>query len=175
MTYAPNRAWGPHHAISTGLGRDAWLPGWDNDFTGAAAWPTSDLAIFVPVAVPRRVVVTKLFAAISTASGNVDIGVYDPAGVRLISTGTTTAATSLTVNTTDTTLGPGLYYLAMVANNTTVQLQRLNPTAPILTACGLLTQQLGAGAALPATATMAVLQTLAYRPLLAMLLGTVVA
>ena len=140
--------------------------------SSTATYPTADLAIYVPVRVKTRVVVRKMLAAIATASGNVDIGIYNAGGTRLVSTSTTAAAAPLVVDVTDTTLGPGLHYLAVVADNTTITFDRDNPTAPTLAASGVLTEQLGAGAALPATATWAVNQTLAYLPMVAALLVT---
>lgn len=130
--------------------------------TSNAAYVTADLAIYHPVAVRFPVVAKKLFLGISTASGNVCVGIYDAAGVRLATSGTTAAAASLVVDITDTTLSVGLHYLAVVADNTTVQFARAAPAAPIAASLGVLTQQLGAGAALPATATWAVDQTNAY-------------
>jgi hypothetical protein len=141
--------------------------------SAAAAYPTADLAIYTPVLVMVRVVVLKLFVAVASASGNLDVGLYDAAGIRLVSSGTTAAAVPFTPDVTDTTIGPGLYYLAVVADNTTVTITRDSDAAPVCAATGLLTEQLGAGGTLPATATWVVPQTLAYYPVVAASLGTV--
>lgn len=137
--------------------------------------PANDLAIYCPVRFHERVVVRRLMATIQVPSGNVDIGIYSAGGIRLVSTGTTAAASDLTVDVTDTVVGPGLFYLAFTADNTTVSYVGPGLAAPILCAYGVLTQQLGAGAALPATATWAVNQTNMYAPGLAAVVSAVIA
>jgi hypothetical protein len=162
-----------HHAITV---TESGTQNVAATFALAGAWPTSDLAIYVPVRVKRRVVVVKLHVGTGSASGNLDVGVYNESGTRLVSSGTTAQASSgQTVDVTDTTIGPGLYYLALVADNTTGTFNRMAPAAPICVGQGLLSQQLGAGGTLPTTATWAIDQTLAYSPFVAMLLDPTVA
>ena len=142
--------------------------------TGASGtWPTADLAISQPVRIKTRVVVTKLYAGVSISSGNVDIGLYDAGGTLLVSKGTAAATTSYSADITDTTVGPGLFYIALVADNTTLQCVFDNDVAPMYATAGVMTQQLGAGAALPSSATWTVPQTLAYVPEVAVFLGTI--
>jgi len=142
-----------------------------------AAYPTSNLAIYVPIRVKVPGVVVKLALSVGTASGNFDIGLYSAAGVRLVSSGSTAMSGSTTeqvVDVTDTTIGVGRYYVAVNVDNTTATLMRDANTAPWAAAVGILTEALGA-VTLPATATWAVNQTLAYIPMMAVLFETTVA
>jgi len=175
-TFAPGRSLRHHHAISTifvatGTGPPSYCYP-----TSSTTWPTADLAIYVPVLVKHRVVVRKLAMAIQVQAGNIDIGVYSASGVRQVSTGTQAASTGGVYDVTDTTIGPGLFYLAGVADTTsTLSVYRAATPAPTCAAAGVLTEQLGAGGALPSTATWAVNQTLAFYPALTMLLEETVA
>lgn len=141
-------------------------------FTNAGTWPTADLALYCPIVVTRRVLVKKLVAGINTASGNVCMGVYDDAGTRLITSGSTAAAIEQVFDVTDTPIGPGIFYLALVADNTTITVTRANDAAPLLASFGLLSEQLGASAALPATASWSLAQSQAYWPSMALLMDT---
>ena len=144
-------------------------------FANTSVLPSADLAVFVPVRVTRTSVVRRLFAAVVDNTGNIDVGLYSATGTRLVSSGKTAAASDFTADVTDTTIGPGCYYLAYVADNTTLTVVCYLRSAPLPTAVGVLTQQLGAGAALPATATFAITQALGYIPALAAITGTVIA
>lgn len=143
--------------------------------TTGSAYPTSDLAIYVPIRIKQRMTIVKLFVPVSTASGNIDVGIYTGTGARVVSAGTTAAALSIAIDITDTVIGPGLYYAALVADNTSIAIVADVDGAPSCAAYGVLTEQLGAGAALPATATWAVDQTLAYYPGIALMLEPTVA
>lgn len=90
---------------------------------GSNAWPTSNLAILAPCRLGNLVLVTKLWVLNgAAASGNLDIGIYDQYGNRLVSTGSTamsgTSAIQL-IDVTDTWLPPGFYRLALAVDNTT--------------------------------------------------------
>lgn len=144
--------------------------------TGTAAWPTASMAIYVPVKVRRPVIVTKL--AISngaTVSGNVDVGVYNAAGTRLVAYGGGAQAgtsTEQVFDVTDTLLTPGTYYLAGVLDNTTGIVGADTDSAPLCACYGVLTQN--SAYPLPSTATWVVNNTLAVYPVMAMLLNTIV-
>jgi len=87
----------------------------------SAAWPSASLAIFVPVQIPLPCTVYKLvMGAGVTAAGNFDIGIYDAAGNKMVSSGATAKGTSVkqVLDVTDTVIGPGLYYLALAADGT---------------------------------------------------------
>lgn len=146
--------------------------------TGSGSWPTADLAIYCPVRVFERVVVRALYVANgSSVSGNFDLGLYNSGGTRLVSSGATAqsgTSSEQVVDVTDTTIGPGIYYVAMTLDNTTGTVLRDNDAAPLDAALGLYTEQLGTGGTLPTTATFAVPQTLAYLPSIGMLIETTV-
>lgn len=97
--------------------------------TGAAAgnWPSANRALFVPFRVPVPVTVYQMACGTGTGTtGNFDLGIYDKAGNRVVSTGTTaktTASSERIVNVTDTQLLPGMYYLAMSTDGVTGYVQ----------------------------------------------------
>lgn len=87
------------------------------------AWPTANRAIFVPFEVESPRTATQMVTYNgTTASGNLDAGIYDINGNRLRSTGSTaqagTAALQV-INITDLLLTPGLYFMSLVLDNTT--------------------------------------------------------
>jgi hypothetical protein len=86
-------------------------------------WPTANRAIFLPFEIYQPYTVVKMSITNgATASGNFDIGIYDYKGNRRVSSGSTAqtgTATPQTVDITDTLLLPGLYYMALVFDNTT--------------------------------------------------------
>lgn len=87
----------------------------------STAWPSANLAIFVPFRLAAPVIVYKMATGSgTTAAGNFDIGIYDSAGNRLVSSGTTAKGASVEhiIDVTDTVIGPGLFYLAMSADGT---------------------------------------------------------
>lgn len=124
-------------------------------FTGV--WPSANLAIFYPFRLNRRFPV-KLFKWLngSAVSGNIDLGVYDFAGNRKISLGSTAqlGASVIQSGTVSTTwLEPGWYYSGTVFDNTTATIANFKP--PALWARAALMKQMAAAFPLPATATFA--------------------
>ena len=125
----------------------------------SAVYPTANLAIYLPFGLATIIKVTKLWWYNgATLSGNVDVGIYDSAGRRLISTGSTaqagTASRIQAVDVTDTLIGPGDFYLAIAASATTVTLFRIAlGNALFGKAFGILQQ--ATAFPLPATATFA--------------------
>jgi hypothetical protein len=87
---------------------------------GSVAWPTANLAIYVPFRVPVAIVAYKIACGTGAATtGNFDLGIYNAAGTRLVSTGSTaktTANSDRVIDITDTTLIPGMYYFAMAVD-----------------------------------------------------------
>lgn len=140
----------------------------------AVAWGTANRAIYSPVRVPRACVVRELAAGVgSTATGNIDIGLYTVGGIRLVSAGSQTklASQMQVVDVTDTTIGPGLYYLGLNNDTTTDTFVAWNDGAPLASARGTLAEAVGA-VTLPSTATWAFDHTLTFQPLVAALLIT---
>lgn len=119
-------------------------------------WPAANRALFVPILVPRSLTLVKAFVQNVTPSGNFDVGFYDAAGNRLVSSGSTAgsgASAVQVVDTTDTPVNPGRYYLAMSTDNATATFAGFGPVATILGGGGML--QMAAAFPLPATATFA--------------------
>lgn len=162
-----------HGNDTTGI--SGWLPAYSP--VSSAPWPTANLAIYVPIRVLRSQVVKKLwFASFTTGTGNVDIGIYDALGTKLVSSGSTAKVATVleqVFDVTDTTLMPGLVYMALVCSNNTDTFYGLGPAAPNHAAAGILTQ--ASALPLPATATWAIGQTLTFVPMMGMLFGTLVA
>lgn len=156
---------------------DGWVI-WQNLGSNAFAWTTANRAIYVPVRVPQRVKVLQLaYLPSTTATGNIDIGLYDQAGARVVSSGSTAksaTAAVIIVDVTDSVIGPGLYYLALNNDTTTdTFLGATIETPPFQSARGVLVEQL-ASVTLPATAAWSTDDTLAIAPQLAAMLNTVV-
>lgn len=124
--------------------------------TASAVYPTANQAIFIPFRISTPIVVTQMFALVAVASGNIDIGIYDEAGTKIVSMGSTAMAGTgvIAYNITDTEIGPGLYYMAVAIDNTTAQLTRITFTATAVTKVLGLAEQATAFP-LPATATFA--------------------
>lgn len=89
----------------------------------SGAWPSANRAIYVPFRTATELLVAQLWLLNGSANGNnFDIAVYDEAGNRRISSGSTaqgTVSTLQAVDVTDTLIAPGLYYLALAFNGTT--------------------------------------------------------
>lgn len=96
--------------------------------TTGSAWPVANLALYLPILVRTPVTAFQLgWLNAATVSGNVDAGIYDRNGNRLVSAGSTAMSGSSAiqlVDTADTTLPPDLYYLAMACDNTTATFAR---------------------------------------------------
>lgn len=133
------------------------MPGIWNTVPASTAWVTN-LAVFVPVRVPQQVTVYKMAVGMGTGTGgNFDVGIYDASGNQLVSSGATArpgATQESVVDVTDTTIGPGIYYLALAGDGTstyqcfgmTLQPGRLTGSV-----------QMASAYVLPATATYAAL------------------
>lgn len=126
--------------------------------TGSVAWPTANRATFLPFRVPAGVIVKRLWVAVGATGGTDtwDLGLYTDGGVQIVHKGSTTAGTANTVqfmDTTDTYLAPGAYYMGMSSSGTTATVMRYAPTAPMSPLLGGLIQL--TAHPLPATASFA--------------------
>lgn len=128
--------------------------------SASATWPTADKALFIPfrVAQPLDVVQFFLFNG-ATVSGNFDVGIYDIAGTKIVSKGSTAQSGANALQIADTTnvrIGPGLFYLAIVFNNTTATIRRFAPAALTTDMCKMIGMaQMDSAFPLPDTATFA--------------------
>jgi len=142
---------------------------------GSAAWPTANKAIFIPFPVFYPITVYKMFVENGTTlSGSIDVGIYDRGGARKISIGATAQSGTSAIqefNITDTTLNPGLYYLAIAMDNTTGHVQRWGSNSVINR--GIACMEATTSFVLPSTVTFAGLSS-SYLPYVAAVLRTTI-
>jgi hypothetical protein len=142
---------GPWGSIA--CGQNASVP-------GSGTWPTTDLGFYHPVYVPTTCTARRVWwanGATVNASYNVDVGIYADNGRRpgalIVSAGSTAQGTANQVqfvDVTDTTLAPGLYWIAVACSSTSATIFRINPG--LARAPGLYFTEASA-VPLPATAT----------------------
>lgn len=125
------------------------------------AFPTINLATYVPITVPWQYTVRRVWWINgSAAGGNVDFGIYSIGGTQIYHTGSTVGSGNSApqfVSPTEFTLPPGRYYFALNGDNTTANRITGAPTTnslAVLRMCGVKQQAVGA-LALPASATFA--------------------
>jgi hypothetical protein len=123
----------------------------------STAWATANLARVVPFVVPKPALVRKMFWANgATVAGNVDVGIYDESGSRVVSMGSVAQAgvsVLQEVDIADVTLGVGRYYMALAASSAAATFLA---SAPPLQLCkGMGCAQQAAAFPLPASATPA--------------------
>lgn len=123
----------------------------------ATGWAAGNQVLYIPFWVEQPGFTAKQMIVnnAGTVSGNVDVGIYDWAGNRLVSNGTTAmsgASVCQVFNITDTDLPPGYYFMAMQASTTAATFRTTGPNAQIsrITGCR---QDTTSAAGLPATAT----------------------
>ena len=127
--------------------------------SASATYPTANLAMFFPFRVfnPNGIVIVKLVVSNGASIlGNIDVGIYDASGTKLVSSGSTAQAGISALqefDIADTTLGPGVFYLAVAMNNTTGTLTRNSLFVKQSRMLGCL--QMATAFPLPATATFA--------------------
>lgn len=125
--------------------------------TGTTAWPSANAAIYIPFVIGASTTIVKFFWLNgATVSGNIDVGIYDSQGNRLVSSGSTVQTTInviQSVDTTDLTLQPGLYYMAMAMDNTSGVIRASAGTAILNRASGIYSQ--ASAFPLPSSATFA--------------------
>lgn len=127
-----------------------------SDFS-SAAWPGANRALFVPFVLTKPVIIVKAFCYNGTvANTNMDIGIYDFHGTKLVSSGSVAQAGTSVLqefDLTDTKLGPGKFYMALAIESVTGTTFRVNPTTLELGSFGV--WQMAAAFPLPATAVFA--------------------
>lgn len=108
---------------------------------GSATWPVANLAIGYPfmLSEPRRVL-TMWVANGTVASGNLDMGIYDAAGNKIVSKGATAQSGTSTIQTldvTDTWLPANqMLYAWLVVDNITATIVRLAGSVSLAQAGG---------------------------------------
>jgi hypothetical protein len=103
------------HALSLGGN------GLDNGVASTLNPIGTNVAMFVPFRIGKTIIAKNMFCLNGSAvAGSIDIGIYTADGTKLVSTGSTAqSGTSAiqTISITNTEFGPGLFYLALAANN----------------------------------------------------------
>lgn len=131
----------------------------------SAAFPAANAAIYVPFRINKPIVVASIEVLNgATVSGNVDVGIYNESGTRLVSSGSTAQSGTSVIqvfNITDTLLGPGLFYMALACSNTTSTFMR--NAAPVYVSRPIGMAQQATAFPLPDPATMA-LMTVTFLP-----------
>lgn len=123
-------------------------------------WPAANRAIYIPLFLPAPFVVARFMVTNVNTTGTVDIGLYNAAGTRLLSTGNTARSGSNVTqyfNVTDTWFPAGSYFIALVcssASGTFGQISLTSVGASHGRSCGVVQEDLGS-AVLPASVTPA--------------------
>lgn len=141
----------------------------------SAAHAAANRVIFVPFTNPEPALIKKVWWYNgATASGNVDCGVFDENGVKLVSSGSVVQGTINVLqenDVTDTYIGRGRFYLALSASSGTATFFAV---APAINMCKALGMAQAAGAVpMAATYTLAAIAT-AYLPIFGCSLRTLV-
>jgi len=136
-----------------------------------SAWPVANLAMFVPFTLSEMVVIKRMIVLITSATGgNIDVGLYDTNGNRLVSSGSTplgAAGCAQFFNIADIQLNAGRYYMAEAADATTPYLgYGVDRGWPSM----LGVREMAAAFPLPATATFTDNVARSFFPLLAVTL-----
>ena len=145
-------------------------------FGASAVWPSANKAYFVPISVQGPITIRKMFVLNGdVVSGNIDVGIYDRGGARVVSIGSTAQAGTDVIqefDIADTLLNAGLYYLACAMDNATGKIQNLGIT--LIAGMSMGVAEMASAFPLPTTATFAPLSGTARIPFVAATLRTVV-
>lgn len=120
----------------------------------ATTW-TANRCVYQPICIQRPVTVTNALISVVTQNGNLDVGIYTWAGVRIVANGGVAvgAAGTQQVDFADTALTPGWYQLAFACSSSTAVFRCHNPQAGGMRSLGL--RQQATAYPVPATATFA--------------------
>jgi hypothetical protein len=131
----------------------------------------ANLGVFVQVNLTQAVTAYKMaWVNGATLSGNIDVGIYDEAWNRLVSSAPQTQAGTSTVQVvdiTDTALVAGTYFLAFAVSSATATFRSTSVTQPVLRACGCAQQASLSSGTLPNPAVPATLASSTFIPMLA--------
>lgn len=125
----------------------------------SVVWPSANLAVYIPFSLPWSYTVRRVFVGNgATLNGNIDIGIYNSAGARQYSSGSTaqagTSAIQYITLGSPLVLAAGTYFLAVASNSATATFQMAGTNMPTSGRLAGLLQQATAFP-LPATATFA--------------------
>ena len=148
----------PYNAPHPGYIAGRWIqPICYSDLGAGTALSSTNMRL-LPFYVPARLRIDRIGLRITTlaAAGNVRCGIYRhdatlgvPTGAPLCDSGSlSTASAGLVAATVDTTMEPGWYWQAVLADNTTVVLQTILSTYPLIAQfCGTMTDTISNDAA----------------------------
>lgn len=144
----------------------------ENDCSNTATTWTANRAVYLPIAVTRPVTVIDMHIVVSTQNGNVDAGIYNWAGTRLVSNGGVAcgAAGVQTITIADTALSPGWYFMAFASSSSTAVFKGNNLATVAARVSGA--QQQSSAYPLPSTATFAAYSVGIYPQLVGSLRST---
>ena len=146
--------------------KSVWSPYFEVTYPSSGAWYSANGAVYLPIIVPTTCVARRMFwanGATVNASYTVEAGIYastvarDP-GARIVSTGSVNQGTASQVqfsDITDTTLGPGHYWLYMSCSTTSATFFRSDLATARYNEWIVLTEASVAPGSAPATATPA--------------------
>lgn len=120
---------------------------------------SANQAQLVPIVLRYPIEVVRLFCVnAATVSGNIDIGIYDAVGRRIVSTGSIAQSGVNSVQSAGVgpiILGPGLFYTALTADNTTGEFEAMQIKAAVWSTAGIGLLLAASAFPLPATVTFA--------------------
>ena len=94
----------------------------------SGTWFAANDALFWPFEVHSTTTVTRIALATGATQGsNLDVGIYELGGTRLVSSGSTAQGSPnlvQIVDITDTTLSPGRYYMALACSSSGLTFMR---------------------------------------------------
>ena len=148
----------PAVVAHSSVGVGAWLMGPAVTALASGAWPTASLALLFPFSITTQLTAQSACWCNGTVvSGNVDAGIYNEDGTRVISVGGVAqagiSATQQANFSAPTAIAAGSYFFALVLDNITGTVNKFGPGAGVLSACGV--QQAAAAYPLPASVTLA--------------------
>jgi hypothetical protein len=121
-------------------------------------WGTANLACYIPFVLSAPFLAQlMLYYVGATNTGNIDAGIYDEEGNKVVTKGSTavgTAGTLQSLDITDTLLNPGRYYMAANCDTATSTVFAYTCTAQQAQIMGMLNEAVGA-VTLPSPATFA--------------------
>lgn len=108
----------------------------------STAWPSANRAMFVPIWLPGPFKLASFFCVNgSTATGNIDMGIYGTDGTLIASKGSTAQSGTSTLQILTITavmLPPGRYYMAISASSTSTTFISRTPATNIQWRIGML-------------------------------------
>lgn len=131
-----------HGAFGVRLDPAMFLPvaAWNISLGSNSPWPTNNLVLYIPFSPPRTEDVVRVgWVNGSTASANIQVGIYDAAGNRLVTSGTVAQSGTAAVQTSTVAavrISQGLRYYFGVAGETATTVTFQGTGTTIVAGCG---------------------------------------